>query len=288
MCEVAADAEWPSATVPIGRPLENTRLYIVDDAQQPTPQGVAGELWVGGAGVARGYVNRSDETAERFLPDPFSDRPGARIYRTGDRARFLPDGSVEFLGRVDQQLKIRGFRVEPGEIEATLLRHPDVRQAAVVAAGDADDLRLVAYVAAAPQPTGEELRTFLGEWLPEYMIPVFATVDALPLTPSGKIDRNALPDPAAARVPGGDYVAPRNEVEREIAEIWQELLGLEQVGVEDDFFALGGHSLLATQMITRVRRRHGNVPLRALFAAPTVAALAEVVNGSAAPDPTSR
>ncbi len=289
VCEVPADASWPSASVPIGRPLENTQAYIVDAAGEPTPAGVAGELWIGGAGVARGYVNRPEETAERFVADPFSAVPGARVYRTGDRARFLPDGSIEFLGRVDQQVKIRGFRVEPGEIEATLLRHPGVRQAAVAVHGDADDLRLVAYVVASPQPTEKELRSFVGEWLPEYMVPSIVPIDALPLTPSGKVDRQALPDPAGAGLDREhEHVPPRSELEREIAEMWQELLGLDRVGVTDDFFALGGHSLLATQMITRIRRRHGEVPLRALFAAPTVAALAEVVGGAQSPSGDGR
>ena len=282
VCEVSPDAVWPSASVPIGRPLDNTQAYIVDSVGEPTPLGVAGELWVGGAGVARGYVNRPDETAERFVADPFSSVPGARIYRTGDRARFLPDGSIEFLGRVDQQVKIRGFRVEPGEIEATLQRHPAVQQAAVVAYGAADDSRLVAYVVASPQTSAEELRSFAGEWLPEYMIPSVVPIDLLPLTPSGKVDRQALPDPAIDLGSEHEYVPPRTEVEHEIAEIWQELLGLARVGVTDDFFALGGHSLLATQMITRIRRRHGNVPLRTLFAAPTIAALAEAVGESRA------
>ena len=276
--EVSADDDWLSASVPIGRPLENSQAYIVDTVAQPTPLGVPGELWIGGAGVARGYVNRHDETAERFVADPFSGVPGASVYRTGDRARFLPDGRIEFLGRVDQQVKIRGFRVEPGEVEATLLRHPGVRQAAVVVRGTLDDLRLVAYVVASPQPSAEELRSFAGEWLPEYMIPSIVPIDALPLTPSGKVDRKALPDPATIDLRSQhEHVAPRTEVEHEIAEIWQELLGVDEVGVTDDFFALGGHSLLATQMITRIRRQHGNVPLRALFAAPTIAALAEAV-----------
>jgi aryl carrier-like protein len=283
VCEVLEDAAWPSATVPIGRPLENAQAYVVDAMGQPTPLGVAGELWIGGAGVARGYMNRPEETAERFAADPFSSVPGARIYRTGDRARFLPDGSIEFLGRVDQQVKIRGFRVELGEVEATLLRHPAVQQAAVVVRGAADDPRLVAYLVASPQPGAEELRSFAGEWLPEYMIPTMVPIDLLPLTPSGKVDRQALPDPTTTDLRDAhQYVAPRTEIEQEIAGIWEELLGLDQVGVTDDFFALGGHSLLATQMITRIRRRHGNIPLRALFAAPTVGELAQVVGAAQA------
>jgi aryl carrier-like protein len=223
-------------------------------------------------------VNRPDETAERFLDDPFSAAPGARVYRTGDRARVLPDGSIEFQGRVDAQVKIRGYRVEPGEIEATLVKHPGVEQAAVVAGGGAYDGRLVAYLVASPQPDAAELRSFLADWLPEYMIPSFVAIEALPLTPSGKVDRAALSDGTTLHsARQTEYVPPSNEVEHEIAEIWQELLGIDRVGVTDDFFALGGHSLLATQMITRIRRGHGDVPLRALFAAPTIARLAEAV-----------
>ena len=180
-------------------------------------------------------------------------------------------------------MKIRGFRVEPGEVEAAVERHPAVRQAAVVAHGPSTDLRLVAYIVASPQPSSDELAAFLGDTLPDYMIPAIVPLDVLPLGPSGKVDRKALPDPTSLDVgPRTNFVAPRNEIEQEIADIWQELLGVDQVGVTDDFFALGGHSLLATQMITRIRRRHAHVQLRALFAAPTVGALAKVVaEGSA-------
>jgi amino acid adenylation domain-containing protein len=280
-CVHEIEGELPrlSATVPIGRPLANTRAYVVDAAGAPLPIGVAGELWVGGAGVARGYVNRPDETAERFAADPFDE---GRVYRTGDRARVLPDGTLEFLGRIDQQVKIHGYRIEPEEIEATLLRHAAVRQVAVVAHGAADDQRLAAYVVASPQPASDELLAFAREWLPDYMVPTIVPIDVLPLTPSGKVDRRALPDPATVqRDRSREFVAPRTEIEHELAEIWRELLGVERVGVTDDFFALGGHSLLATQMITRIRRRHGDVPLRALFTAPTIAALAEAVGRNA-------
>jgi amino acid adenylation domain-containing protein len=271
----------PGGTVPIGRPIANTSTYVLDRLGEPVPVGVVGELCIGGAGVARGYINRPDETAERFVDDAFAGVPGARMYRTGDRARYLRDGSIEFHGRVDHQTKIRGFRVEPGEVEATLQRHPDVRQAAVVAHGERDDLRLVAYLVASPQPAVAELRSFLTEWLPEYMIPsLVVPMDTLPLNPSGKVDRQALPDPALVELQREEeFIPPRNTVEEEIAEIWKELLGVDRVSVRDDFFALGGHSLLATQMITRIRKRHGDIPLQALFAAPTVAALADVVQG---------
>jgi amino acid adenylation domain-containing protein len=278
--EVDGDVDPASATVPIGRPFPNARAYVVDASGEPTPVGVVGELLIGGRGVARGYVNRPDETAERFAADPFAD--GARVYRTGDRARWLRDGTIEFLGRVDEQVKIRGYRVEPGEIEAALLRHDAVRQAAVVVQHSEGEARLAAYVVASPRPTPEALRGFLADWVPEYMLPTITFSDVLPLTPSGKIDRQALAAQHAVEETGSDYVAPRNDLEREIAEIWQELLGVERVGVTDDFFALGGHSLLATQMITRIRRRHGNVPLRALFSAPTVSGLAEAVGAASA------
>ena len=271
-----------SAAVPIGRPIANTRAYVLGANLEPLHVGVAGELCIAGAGVTRGYVGRLEETAERFVADPFGAGPAERMYRTGDRARYLRNGNIEFLGRVDQQAKIRGFRVEPGEIEATLQRHPAVRQAAVVVHGDQEDARLVAYVVAAPQPEAGELRSFLSEWLPEYMLPrMIVPMAMLPLTPSGKVDRNALPDPAHQELQRDEaFVAPRNATEEEIAALWQELLGVERVGVNDDFFALGGHSLLATQMITRIRRRHGDIPLQALFTAPTVAALAEIVQSA--------
>jgi acyl-CoA synthetase (AMP-forming)/AMP-acid ligase II len=252
------------------------RVRILDAQLEPLPAGVAGELFVGGPGVARGYVNRPEETAERF-----AELDGERSYRTGDLARFLPDGSIEFLGRVDEQVKIRGFRVEPGEIEAALAAHPDVRDAAVVARADGHgDPRLVAYVVASPKPSPSELQAFLAESLPDFMIPsLYEQIDMLPLTPSGKTDRRALPEPGAGR--GGiDYVEPRDELEAELAGIWQELLGVERVGAFDDFFALGGHSLLATQAIIRIRREHGDIPLGALFAAPTVAALAQTIRAA--------
>jgi amino acid adenylation domain-containing protein len=275
--EVTESGTGPS--VPIGRPIANTRAYVLDRQLEPLPAGVPGELCIGGAGVARGYVNRPDETAERFVAAPFGDR----VYRTGDRARLLRDGTIEFQGRLDQQVKIRGFRVEPGEIETALLRHPAVRQAAVAVRDNAHgDAQLVAYVVAMPQPTVDELQAFLGESLPDYMVPsAFASLDALPFTPSGKVDRRALPDPASIQAQReAEYVAPRDALEEEIAAIWADLLGVERVGVLDDFFALGGHSLLATQMIIRIRRTHADIQLHALLRAPTVAALADVIRGS--------
>jgi len=277
------DRGLPSATVPIGRPLPGARAYVLDAQLEPVPIGVAGELCVGGAGVARGYVNRPEETAERFAEDP----QGGRMYRTGDRVRFLRDGSIEFLGRLDHQLKIRGYRVEPGEIETALARHPAIREAAVVpTSGGDDDPRLVAYFVAASEPPLEELRAFLAQSLPEYMLPSrWVPISAFPLTPSGKVDRLALPDPDSVQTKRRmEFVAPRDELEAEIAAIWSALLGVEEVGVLDDFFALGGHSLLATQAIMRIRRVYGDIPLGALFNSPTVAALADVIRARISAD----
>jgi acyl-coenzyme A synthetase/AMP-(fatty) acid ligase/aryl carrier-like protein len=259
-----------SATVPLGRPLDGMRAYVLDAAGAPAPAGVPGELCVAGVGVSRGYVGEADESA--FVPAPAL---GGRMYRTGDRVRRLHDGAIEFLGRIDDQVKIRGFRVEPGEIETVLRRHVAIRQAAVVAEPDErGDARLVAYVAAAARPAVEVLQAFLAESLPPYMVPsAFVMLDSLPFTASGKIDRQALSALGATAAPEGRYVAPRDP-------IWGELLGVERVGVHDDFFALGGHSLLATQAIMKIRKRHGDIPLRALLAAPTVAALAEAVRES--------
>jgi amino acid adenylation domain-containing protein len=277
------ERELPSATVPIGRPLPGARAYVLDAQLESVPVGVAGELCVGGAGVARGYVNRPEETAERFVEDP----QGGRMYRTGDRVRFLRDGSIEFLGRLDHQLKIRGYRVEPGEIETALARHPAIREAAVVPTDDGDgDPRLVAYFVATSEPPLDELRAFLAQSLPEYMLPSrWVPIGAFPLTPSGKVDRLALPDPDSAQAERRvEFVAPRDEVETEIAAIWSALLGVEEVGVLDDFFALGGHSLLATQAIMRIRRVYGDIPLGALFNSPTVGALADVIRARISAD----
>src|SRR6266566_5961562 len=247
--------------------------------------GGGGGWFGGGGGVARGYGYRAALTAERFVADPFS--PGGRLYRTGDLARWRPDGQVEYLGRIDQQVKVRGFRIEPGEIEAVLAAHPRVQAAVTVVFGDEAQARLAAWlVPASPAegiPPANELRAFLGERLPEFMIPaVFTELAALPLTPSGKVDRAALPAPDATRPEvGGRYVAPRTETERVLAGIWAQVLGIDRVGAEDNFFALGGHSLLATRVISRIRRVFGaEVPVAALFDQPTVSALAAVIAGT--------
>ena len=267
---------------PIGRPIPNARIYILNNALRPLPIGVAGHLHIGGVGLARGYLNRPELTAEKFIPDPFSAEPGARMYKTGDLARYLPDGNIEFLGRADHQVKIRGFRIELGEIEAVLGQHPAVREAVVLAREDAPgEKRLVAYVVA--ESTADELRRFLKDKLPDHMVPaVFVLLDTLPLLSNGKIDRRALPAPDRTR-PELDktFVAPRTPTEELLAEIWAQLLDLERVGIHDNFFDLGGHSLLATQAVSRMRDAFQvEIPLRRLFEVPTVAGLAESIEAA--------
>lgn len=243
--------------VPIGKPLVNTQLYVVDALGQPLPIGVAGELLVGGEGVGRGYLARPELTADKFIPDSFSGRSGARLYRTGDLARFLPDGTIDFLGRIDHQVKVRGHRIELGEIEAALGRHPLIRQAVAVAREDAPgDKRLVAYVVSDEELPVGDLRGHLKEQLPEYMIPsVFVTLPELPLTANGKVDRRALPAPQQNRPQlQREYTAPRTELEQSMVEIWSDVLRVEQVGVHDNFFELGGDSILSIQVISRARQ----------------------------------
>ncbi|WP_338861601.1 non-ribosomal peptide synthase/polyketide synthase [Mycetohabitans rhizoxinica] len=270
----------------IGRPIANTRIYLLDRYGQPVPLGAVGELYIGGAGVARGYLNRPELTAERFVPDPFSDDAGARLYKTGDLARYLPDGNLEFVGRNDEQVKIRGFRIEPGEIEACLTAHPQVRDAVVLACGEGSDKRLVAYVQAeADEPLASTLRAQVAASLPEYMVPsAFVRLDALPLTPNGKLDRRALPAPSADAFAHQAYEAPQGELETTLAQIWSELLGVEPVGRHDNFFALGGHSLLAVRLMNRVAALGIALPLATLFAAPTLAGLAAVLEAQCASD----
>ncbi len=266
-------------SVPIGRPIANARIYLLNDCLQPVPIGAPGELYIGGAGITRGYLKRPALTAERFVPDPFGSSSGSRLYRTGDLARFLPDGEIKFLGRSDHQVKVRGYRVELGEIEAVLTRHPAVQAAVVVAQqDDSDELRLVAYVVPVAGQTvaPSELRDFLRTSLGEYMVPAsFALLDRLPRTANGKVDRRALPalariEPAAQEV----FVAPHTPVEQELAAILCAVLGLEQIGIHTNFFAAGGHSLLAIKAISRIREAFQmELPLSCLFDAPTVAGL---------------
>lgn len=286
-CTYEVQASDPrNGSVPIGRPIANTQLYVLDTDLNPVPPGVVGELYVGGAGVARGYLNRPDLTREKFLADPFSASAGARLYRTGDLARYREDGILECLGRVDDQVKVRGYRIELGEIEATLAGHPDVRSCAVVAREDTPgDKQLVGYVVprSDASPRTEALRIYLSERLPEYMAPSkFVFLDSFPLTQNGKIDRKALPAPSYGRVsPGRESSVPRTETEKAIAAIWKELLNVESVGVNDDFFDLGGHSLLAIKAVARIRELLGvDMQIGTLFEHSTIAALSRVVDAA--------
>jgi amino acid adenylation domain-containing protein len=278
---VAAPQPSASGAVPIGRPIANMELYLLDDHMEPVPKGVIAELYIGGSGLARGYLGRPEKTAQRFLPNPFR-ADGSRLFRTGDLARRLASGDLEFVGRVDHQVKIRGFRVELGEIEARLRQHPEIRDAVVLAREDAQGGRqLVAYfVPAERAPLGaSDLLAFLRRGLPEYMIPAaFVAQAELPLTKNGKVDRRALPAPDAGLGARETFVAPRHPVEEVFAAVWAEVLGLERVGIHDDFFALGGHSLLAVQVIVRLRDLlRAELPLRAMYDRPTVAALADPI-----------
>ena len=269
-CYPMTDVSALGSSVPIGRPIANTRVYILDAQLQPVPIGVAGELYTGGDGLGRGYLNRPELTAEKFIPDPFSEDPAARLYKTGDLARYLPDGSIEFLGRIDHQVKIRGFRIEEGEIETVLSQHPYVQEAVVVVREDPQgEKRLVGYVVSAQEAVSpSELRQHLKQTLPEYMVPaIFMKLDALPLTPNGKVNRRALPVPEGSQPQmETDFVAPRSPYEDAVAEIWRDSLGLEQVGIYDNFFDLGGHSLLATKIVSHLKTTFAvYIPLRAFF-----------------------
>jgi amino acid adenylation domain-containing protein len=280
-----APGSLATGPVPIGRPIANTQIYILDAYLQPVPVGVSGELHIGGDGVARGYLNRPDLTAEKFIANPFSADPTSRLYKTGDLARYLPDGNIEFVGRIDNQVKLRGYRIELGEIETVVGQHPMVQSSVVVVREDTPgDKRLVAYVVAQTEGSFDaiEVRKHLRQKLPEYMIPsVLVLVDALPLTPNGKIDRNALPAPDQNESETGQsYTAPRTPVERTVAGIWAEVLKIAKVGIHDNFFELGGHSLLATQVVSRMRNAFAiDLPLRLMFEAPTVAEIAANLTG---------
>ena len=271
-----------SGSIPIGRPIANTQLYILDRYLQPVPIGVGGELHIGGAGLARGYLNRWELTAEKFIPNPYSDEPDARLYKTGDRARYLPDGNIEYLGRIDNQVKIRGYRIELGEIEETLRQHSAVRDAVAIARDDTSgNKRLVAYVVLDPDklPSISNLRGYLQEKLPEYMVPSgFVTLESLPLTPNGKLDRRALPEKCDRVSEETAFTEPQTPTEKELAQIWMAVLELEKVGINESFFDIGGHSLMAMQLVSRVRMRFGvELPLYDFYAAPTIQNLAELV-----------
>ncbi|HJP04027.1 MAG TPA: amino acid adenylation domain-containing protein, partial [Gammaproteobacteria bacterium] len=278
----ACNRERARSTVPIGRPVANTQIYIVDSQGQPAPAGVPGELWIGGIQVARGYVNQPELTNEKFIIDPFSAKTGERVYRTGDLARFTDDGIIEFLGRIDFQVKLRGFRIELGEIEAELQHCDGVQQSVVLLREDTPgDQRLAAYIVGDCNP--DTLRTALAARLPDYMVPAaFVAIETLPLTPNGKLDRDALPAPDWSVASDIKYVAPRSPIEEALAEIWQDLLGVQPVGTHDDFFRLGGHSLLATRLVARIRDTlNKDLPLRALFDTPTIAGLAGQLDSAA-------
>ncbi|AXC15239.1 hypothetical protein ACPOL_5995 [Acidisarcina polymorpha] len=311
----ACDWDPARTSIPIGKPIANTQIYILDEDGAPVTVGATGELYIGGIGVARGYLNRAALTTERFLSDPFSDDPRARMYRTGDLCRWLPDGNIEYLGRNDFQVKIRGFRIELGEIESRLAEHPEVREAVVVAREDVSgDKRLVAYVVLAPGANlrDRDLRDALGRKVPDYMVPsAFVLLAAMPVTVNGKLDRSALPSPTEANRLGVDlqtgaaqavaeagkqpadfmlagegadssrldnYVPPSDELEVELVQIWEEILGVKRIGIRDDFFKLGGHSLLAARMFARIGEKlHKNLPLAVMFHAPTIDKLAGVI-----------
>jgi amino acid adenylation domain-containing protein len=277
--EIPADAIDPlPASVPIGRPMANATCYVLDEQLRLMPLGFRGRLFVGGAGVARGYVGQPELTAERFVPDPHATTPGALMYDTGDLVRFLPDGNLEFLGRSDEQVKLRGFRVEPAEVETALRSHPRVKESAVVTrSAGSGDARLLAYCTVTGPVDRDELRSHLSEWLPEFMLPsAIVVLDELPRTPSGKVDRLALPDPASVDESlSKEYVAPRTPVEGVVTRIWSETLGLDDISVNQDFFELGGHSLLAMQVVAKVRSDLAvDLPLHSLFTYPTVESLA--------------
>jgi aspartate racemase len=292
--EVSADVTYYDArsnsirnSVPIGRPITNTQVYILDSHLNPVPIGVPNELYIGGDGLARGYLNRPELTEEKFIPNPFNNPKSKiqnpKLYKTGDLARYLPDGNIEFLGRIDNQVKIRGFRIELGEVEATLSQHSAIEQTVVIARDDiSDDKRLVAYLVLSQDQTltVDELRLFLQQKLPSYMIPsAFIFLDALPLTPNGKIDRHALPAPDQTRLEQeGTFVAPRDELELQLTQIWEKVLGIQPIGIKDNFFDLGGHSLLAVRLVAEIDKAFDKkLALATLFQAPTVEQLAKVL-----------
>jgi amino acid adenylation domain-containing protein len=275
-----------TGSVPIGRPIANTSLYVLDGNRNPVPVGVAGELYIGGAGVARGYLNQPELTQSRFVPDPFAKESGARLYRTGDLVRYLPDGNLEFLGRADAQVKVRGYRIEPGEVESVLTSHPLVNEAAVVAAAGPDGSPFLAcyFVPDGAAPAGAELHAYLAKQLPEYMVPaVFIPMEALPLTANGKLDRSALPRPVVQAMEV-NFAAPRDSLEMQLAAIWEEVLDTRPIGIKQNFFDLGGHSLLAVKLMARIQQRFGaEISLSSILRAPTIEQLANTMRQNLRP-----
>jgi acyl carrier protein len=281
---VAAEKKESEQRPPIGWPIDGVEIYIVDDSFNPLPCGEVGELYIGGAGVGRGYVNSPELTARKFVPDPFSNRPDARLYRTGDLGRRLPDGQIEFVGRVDDLLKIRGYRVEPNEIIAVLNTYPAVQASAVIGrTNGTNNQHLVAYLVLKhdqTRPTATQLRELLLGRLPDYMVPsIFVVVPDLPVTTNGKVDRAALPPPdASATLPNENYASPHTVLEEKLSGLVSDLLGVARVGVNDNFFLIGGHSLFGTQLIARIQDTFGvDLSLRSVFESPTVALLAQQV-----------
>ncbi|NEU29164.1 amino acid adenylation domain-containing protein, partial [Paenibacillus polymyxa] len=286
-----ATSSWPVSKderagqlISIGRPLPNHRVYMVDVHGHLAPIGVAGELCVSGPGLARGYLDRPELTDEKFVPNSFAagEVGYERMYRTGDLARWMPDGNIEYLGRIDHQVKIRGYRIELGEVEAQILKVEDIQEVIVLAQADEQGQnQLVAYFVAERDVSAGELRSLLGEELPNYMVPSYLVqLEQMPLTPNGKIDRKALPAPEGSLQSGADYVAPRTWVEVKLAQIWQDVLGLVQVGVKENFFEIGGHSLRATTLASRIHKELNKpLPLRSIFEAPTIEQLAAVLEG---------
>jgi amino acid adenylation domain-containing protein len=289
-CERHGDRK---AAPPIGGPITNTSIYLLDDDFRPVPQGAHGELHIGGVGLARGYLRRPDLTSERFIPDPIGNEPGGRLYKTGDRARYRPDGVIEYLGRFDHQVKIRGFRIETGEIEAALSAHRGVGEVVVIAREDVPgDKQLAAYIVpkSASPPQEDELRNHVKESLPDFMVPsAFVFLESFPLTRNGKLDRKMLPPPVrGGRAAGEGFLPPRDNLEFQLTELWGDVLGVKDVGVRDDFFSLGGHSLMAVRLMARIREQYGRaLPLSALFQDPTVERLASILRGQISPPPYS-
>ncbi|NEO15135.1 MAG: amino acid adenylation domain-containing protein [Moorea sp. SIO3F7] len=277
------DNQFSGSFVPIGFAINNTQIYILDRHLQPVPIGVPGELYIGGDGLARGYLNRPELTSEKFITNPFCNSKSERLYKTGDLARYLPDGNIEFLGRIDNQVKIRGFRIELGEIESVLNTHPQIQQTVVIAREDLPgNKRLVAYIVVEESLSTNQLREFLKQKLPDYMVPsAFVTLDTLPLTPNGKVDRKSLPAPDGVFSRVEEYVAPRTTIELQLTQIWSEVLNLTSVGVQDNFFELGGHSLLAVRLMSKIQQQFQiNLPLATLFQSPTIEQLASLLGSS--------